>query len=650
MTKAFYFLASVSFLLNSRAADVQPVFAQSPPTVYALAGTRYELSIPLSQGNNLRCQWYRLLGVSGQELAGATNLTLTFTNVTDADRGSYELYVANHQGYASRVVEFIPVVTPSFVRPLGGYEGPEGTRIELSVTAALRRGDQLTRIDWYKDGTLMPATPNTLVTNRSFEVNSSTIGTYLAVVENAMGFATSPPSPVAIRQISPAPLRWSLVADTNTLVPNRGTNRFTFFKDAKIRSGNVTFLGSIHGTNEMDGLYHWRDGVLKKIADTNDVLSPSTKPPSRFIAASEMVDGRIVFSVWPSTQVASTDATAVFRWENNATESIATVGMPFPGLEGLTLEQFSSVVLSGPRLAFHAFEFHLNDRAFIRTRGLFVQDGAILTNWIDAAKMSAAGLFLNDYFWDDTEREFDFDGSTLAFHVGSAYPAGHYTEGIAKCVDGGPLQKILMAGDTLPGGIGTLKEVKPPPVVQDGKVLFLAEANEFEGGLLIESSTAGLRVITKAGDPVSGSVPFERLQPYIDYTSDGGILFSASGPGQKQGIYLWKNGIVTEVITTLHSIDGQRITNAYLADANGPEKLAYLGFGDGAVGLYALQIPRLAFSATTSTITMQRAINDVFQQSSDLINWSDLNIEGSSLIVSPSENTAKFYRLIHRNQ
>ena len=62
----------------------------------------------------------------------------------------------------------------------------------------------------------------------------------------------------------------SIVADTNTLIPN-GTGNFSDFDSVgSLNGGNVAFLG--YGSGDQVGIYLYTAGMLDKIIDANNIL------------------------------------------------------------------------------------------------------------------------------------------------------------------------------------------------------------------------------------------------------------------------------------------------------------------------------------------------------------------------------------------
>jgi hypothetical protein len=613
-----------------------PLFVSPPTSVSAPEASAFTLSLTV-HGTDPTFQWYRRplnnLG-SMAPLEGQTNSFLNFPNITASDLAEYGLLAQNSKGSLTHWVTFTPILKPSFQGPPGGYQGPAGQFIYLTLADGLARGNEFTRIEWYKDGTLVSSNYSAY----GLTVGPATFGSYVAIVANAAGAATSPPAQVTITNLTAASSRWTFVADTNTLIPNLAAERFKVFTDIKLKSGRVTFLGSSVSTNEALGLYQWRNGQLSKIIDYNDVLPPIQVKADWLRGPSEFESGAISFSAGTTNYSSSSSGvyyqeSGVFTWQDGTIQPIATTLTTMPGTN-LTFSGFDSTARTLGKTVFHGYATFPIFRYTGFLHGVYVWDGAILVPWVESWSPSYSSDF--DWFLPSMA----FDGTTLLLQ------GGYIRRAIYKSVNAGPLEKIVAEGNSIPELGASIKSIFLNLILRDGKVLFLAEANEFPGNVLLELSNNTLKVIAKAGSATTSGFIFNGVMPSFDYGADGSIIFSARGSSGRQGICQWRNGVITELIGTLNTLNGQRISNISLQDTDGPDLLANIGFGAAAPGLYLSLMPRLEFSVANTTITLQHSPNQVIQQSTNLLDWADLPTQPSSITISPTDHTLNFYRLV----
>jgi hypothetical protein len=163
-----------------------PVVINVPPASQTvLAGSNVTFSVAASGSTPLNYEW-RLNGVS---LPGATNATLTLTNVQFSQSGNaYVVRVSNPVGSVTSAppavltVNSPPVITQ---QPIGQIS-PVGTNVTLTVAAT---GTPLLFYQWQRNGTnLLAATSSTLVLNPT---TTNLAGVYSVVVSNAFGVIQS---------------------------------------------------------------------------------------------------------------------------------------------------------------------------------------------------------------------------------------------------------------------------------------------------------------------------------------------------------------------------------------------------------------------------------------------------------------------------
>jgi hypothetical protein len=132
---------------------------------------------------NLSYQWQ----FDGTNIAGATNSTLTLTDLQTSESGSYSVIVTNLAGSTKSsntvlAVGFPPSIT---VQPLSQMV-EQGTYISFTVTAS---GTAPLSYQWYMDGEALPQGTNSTLTLSN--VQAANIGSYSVTVSNSFGSIVS---------------------------------------------------------------------------------------------------------------------------------------------------------------------------------------------------------------------------------------------------------------------------------------------------------------------------------------------------------------------------------------------------------------------------------------------------------------------------
>jgi len=113
-------------------AAIAPALLQQPAGQLALQGAAVDLTALAAGTPALAYQWYLVLGDgSPAAMAGATNATLSFTNVTGGDSGNYQLVVTNSYGSQTSQVATLTVLAPRILNAVAMSNG-----IQVSCFAA----------------------------------------------------------------------------------------------------------------------------------------------------------------------------------------------------------------------------------------------------------------------------------------------------------------------------------------------------------------------------------------------------------------------------------------------------------------------------------------------------------------------------------
>ena len=167
---------------------VDPFITSQPTALTNIAGTSASFAASGQGSTPLIYQW-RKNGVAiedGGNIAGAHTPTLTLTNVTGGNAGSYSLRVTNSFGTATSFAATLTVLDPLIVnQPVARLAVP-GDTVSFSVTAL---GTPPLTYYWRRNGTnlLAPSAPSLILSNIAW----SNEGTYDVLVSNAFASATS---------------------------------------------------------------------------------------------------------------------------------------------------------------------------------------------------------------------------------------------------------------------------------------------------------------------------------------------------------------------------------------------------------------------------------------------------------------------------
>lgn len=168
-----------------------PLFHLNPKPVTALPYTNVVFRADASGAAPLNLQWRR----NGIDLPGATNFTLSLSNVVWEDRGTYVLVASNSFGVTESVpAELTVVARPAIlVQPTGMLVSP-GTNVTFSVQAG---GMMPIAYQWRRDGMDIPgANGASLILSN---VNWPMRGDYTVSLSNAFGVAESAAASLVVK-------------------------------------------------------------------------------------------------------------------------------------------------------------------------------------------------------------------------------------------------------------------------------------------------------------------------------------------------------------------------------------------------------------------------------------------------------------------
>lgn len=235
-------------VLALRTGNTAPVITSQPADQYAPAGQTASFSVSAIGLATLEYQWQS----NGVAISGATNTTLTLTNVTAADTAAYNVVVTSTDGMGSAVssnADFYlvtpPVITSQAPMPTNQV-AVYHTNLTLSVVAAAQGTNSgfPMYFQWQFNGTNILGATSSGYTFLVDELNS---GNYSVVVANSVGSVTSMVWQVSTTYIGSyiAPGTLAYYLSTNTAAYTNGVS--DIYDSEKELSGWV--YGNYSGTN-----------------------------------------------------------------------------------------------------------------------------------------------------------------------------------------------------------------------------------------------------------------------------------------------------------------------------------------------------------------------------------------------------------------
>jgi alpha-tubulin suppressor-like RCC1 family protein len=172
-----------------------PIFKVHPtgPAGVLPYGTNFTLSALASGTEPIAYQWRQ----SGSNLPGATQTTLTLSNVNNSANGNYDVIATNTIGTATSHIASIYVfgTPPSFTQQPVSIEVLEGSTITLN---SLATGSTPIQYQWYFNSNKLTDATGRQITLVS--VKSASVGPYFVIATNAYGAATSAVAQVTVNQ------------------------------------------------------------------------------------------------------------------------------------------------------------------------------------------------------------------------------------------------------------------------------------------------------------------------------------------------------------------------------------------------------------------------------------------------------------------
>jgi len=252
-------------------ADVAPSFTTHPTSQTVTEGANVTFTVEATGTPAPSYQWRH----DGIDLPGQTGNTLTLTNVTTADAGSYSCVASNSAGSTTSNTATLTVnattptppppttSAPSFSTQPTSLTVDEGSTATFSVAVA---GTPSPSLQWQKDGVDLPGETGTTLTLTN--VTSADAGAYGCVATNTAGSATShlailtvnvptptPPPASATFSIIGQPLSLSVLNGNDAIFTVRatGTNlTYQWLKDGQPIAGATSEILHIANVQSAD--------------------------------------------------------------------------------------------------------------------------------------------------------------------------------------------------------------------------------------------------------------------------------------------------------------------------------------------------------------------------------------------------------------
>ena len=219
--------------------NVPPTITAQPTNQTVIQGSNATFNVTATGTTPLRCQWY----FNGTNmLGGATNTSLTLTNVQTSNAGNYSVVVTNVAGSAASSNAVLTVnVPPAITQQPVNMATNAGGSVTFSITAT---GTPPLNYQWYFNSGVLANATNAVLTLTGVTTNQA--GTYSVVVTNVAGSVTSSNAVLTVN----VPPTISLTNPANNAVFPAGAN-VSLSASASDTDGTVTQVQFFQGTNSL---------------------------------------------------------------------------------------------------------------------------------------------------------------------------------------------------------------------------------------------------------------------------------------------------------------------------------------------------------------------------------------------------------------
>lgn len=280
---------------------VPPVLSSHPHAATRLAGGSVSFRAQATGSPPLLYQWIR----NNTSIPGATNDTLTLTNLMPEDAAAYKLRAVNGSGYADSVAAVLTVqIPPRFtVHPISVIASNLAQSVTLSVVAT---GLPAPHLQWFKNGTALTNG------NGYFGVNSSNLmvpaadqirlGTYSATATSPAGEVDSRPAvlglnfpPMILEQPHQAQIRAGLTHRLSIIVTGAPPIAVRWLKDGELLTDHHGFDLTLTEVERSDsGIYRASISNQYGTAETTNISVLAIVPQA--LSAPRLLPDRFRFS------------------------------------------------------------------------------------------------------------------------------------------------------------------------------------------------------------------------------------------------------------------------------------------------------------------------------------------------------------------
>ena len=184
-----YYTTTKSYTVTVKAgASIAPTLLSSPPATQVVAtGSVLNLSVIASGTDPITYQWK----LNGTPIAGATASALLITSASAANAGNYTCVVTNSVGTVTTPVSTLVVANPPVITasPVAAQSVPVGSTVNFSVSVS---DPTSVTYQWQFNGVNIFGASSPVLTLNA--VTAANAGTYVCVVSNLVGVASSTPS------------------------------------------------------------------------------------------------------------------------------------------------------------------------------------------------------------------------------------------------------------------------------------------------------------------------------------------------------------------------------------------------------------------------------------------------------------------------
>jgi len=375
---------------------------------------------------------------------------------------------------------------------------------------------------------------------------------------------------------------FTLVADTQTAVPD-GTGTFSLFADARaIEGGRIVFIGNDAAL--APGIYSYQSGVLSVVADTHTIVPDTTNTFSDFFDV-DIDRGTVSFTAgWPGPgggcSFSGSEGVFTRRFVGGAIRAIATSlttnkncfeGVDFDGQKFAVTGGVSPVDL-----------FHNHGESIMIIRR--IDRPRVL---VDTTTQKPGGGTFVGYDQDISLRNGGLLFTEIIPNTFGAV-AGVYT----IRANGQSLQLVADQTTPVPEGTGDFNNFAG--VDWDGTEVGFVGRNAVNAPYLFAgASPADLRVVVDSSTPVPGEsgATFTGVGNPIAY--EGGVfVFEGYWLGSKTGLFTSEAGVVQAILKSGSILDGRTVSDAFCRQGNkdGNQLLIKVLFQDNSNGLYLVDL------------------------------------------------------------